>query len=664
MAARRAGAERVLAVGVDVGGPRVLLSQPGVTSVVTNVADGGWRDALRWDADDAREEGGGPPALWLAPQLVDRLLARERLSPEAVAVTVAVPTWLDLATRHHLVERVVGSSAAWRPTEVVCVGTPVCLVAGHVAGRGPLAAAVLGVDADVGWSASVVVADADGCVREVAAVGAGPDGPVDRAALLARLVADAAEAGLGRIELLVVTGPPREDERVLAALAATAPAWGPADVRVAATRLTIGAGAVELARELHRAPHLITTCLPRDLRVTMPDGSATLAPAGTPLPCRVTLDGASADVQLLIEEDGVGPTLRTWAGEGGRGPAELVVRIGADAGVQLGAAGGAPWSVGWSEPAVALLDDAPREGALVRRSAGGPRALRAADGAPALAVAAGAVAVAAGAAAAGAAATAPPSPAAGAVAVATVAAVPAAPGGERPPEPPAPPAPPRPTATHPRVHAPGPGPFAVMAAALWRSERLLGMELGELVALRSLPALVDRPDDAADHLLRQGLARLASGASAIGGPLGQALGDAAEAGAAVLEAQPAHRYVGGTATDVRDEIARVVEHLAVVVGVVSAAERRRLVRDAMLLGPDPSTAAAIVDDVLASAGLTLAAGGAPGVAASAGARVAGAWWDGTAWHVGDPHAGGEAGEPDGPAGAAGAVVRVRVLLER
>jgi len=140
-----------------------------------------------------------------------------------------------------------------------------------------------------------------------------------------------------------------------------------------------------------------------------------------------------------------------------------------------------------------------------------------------------------------------------------------------------------------------------LAEVLQRCERLLSSEVGARVAVRSVPALLGCSDDASDGELRASAGRLRALGERRGDELGSVLVAAVVESLRCLADDPAHRYMAGTLADVGAAVAQVVEHLRVVVGVVAPAERRRLVRDAALLGPDPSVAADLVDRVLGSA---------------------------------------------------------------
>jgi hypothetical protein len=57
-------------------------------------------------------------------------------------------------------------------------------------------------------------------------------------------------------------------------------------------------------------------------------------------------------------------------------------------------------------------------------------------------------------------------------------------------------------------------------------------------------------------------------------------------------------YAGGSAHEVAREVERVIEHLGVVIGAVTPAERNRLVDDAQLLGLEHERARALVNQLI------------------------------------------------------------------
>ena len=62
-------------------------------------------------------------------------------------------------------------------------------------------------------------------------------------------------------------------------------------------------------------------------------------------------------------------------------------------------------------------------------------------------------------------------------------------------------------------------------------------------------------------------------------------------------------FAGGTFHDVAREIERVIEHLTIVIGAVTPAERNRLVLDAQLMGLDHDRARVLVDELINDAGV-------------------------------------------------------------
>ena len=133
-------------------------------------------------------------------------------------------------------------------------------------------------------------------------------------------------------------------------------------------------------------------------------------------------------------------------------------------------------------------------------------------------------------------------------------------------------------------------PTPAIAGALQRCERFLSYELGQMVAVRSVYALLDDADDAPPDLLLARAARLERSIAGRDDDLADALRIAAAAIRRGIAIGSDDWYFGGSTADVDRELALVIEHLMVVVGFVSTAEQRRLVHDAQLLGLSPRRA--------------------------------------------------------------------------
>ena len=141
-------------------------------------------------------------------------------------------------------------------------------------------------------------------------------------------------------------------------------------------------------------------------------------------------------------------------------------------------------------------------------------------------------------------------------------------------------------------------PTPAIAAALQRCERLLSYEIGQMVAIRSVFALLDCADDADADLIASSADRLQASMAQRDDDLAVAIRLAISAIRRSLAEGSADWYFGGTLSDVDAELGRVVEHLMVVVGLVSSAEQRRLVHDAQLLGVGPERARTLVRELV------------------------------------------------------------------
>jgi hypothetical protein len=141
-------------------------------------------------------------------------------------------------------------------------------------------------------------------------------------------------------------------------------------------------------------------------------------------------------------------------------------------------------------------------------------------------------------------------------------------------------------------------PTPAIAAALQRCERLLSYEVGQMVAVRSVFALLDCADDADADLITSSADRLEGSIARRDDDLAAAIRLAIAAIRRSLVDGSDDWYFGGTLADVDAELGRVVEHLMVVVGLVSAAEQRRLVHDAQLLGVGPERARTMVRELV------------------------------------------------------------------
>jgi hypothetical protein len=527
-----------VAWGLDLAAPALLVAQRGFSGLVCNEM----ADLARW-----RRSGGGS-VLLVADHVVATLIEREHASGGSVSIGVAVPGWFGALECHHLIDRLTHGITPDVGVTVTLISATVCLAIGSnraavCAGSAPANEVVLAVDAGIGWSAAVVQV-ADDEVREVAGVSVEPGRPVERTRLL-RALLDAASGNGGApvIERVVVIGGADEHELLEEPVAELLGGAEAPRIGVVATRRTTSAGAMVLAdpaADLRGGGTLLPGWVPSSIR------QPSWAPSTTVLPMPIG-DEASP------ESAARGDTEPGDMSAGGMQPSDTFPDDGvaavavASATVAVAVAGliRSPAGVG-HDPQVSPAPSAGDESFLI----------------------------------------APPSTADGVVPPAEPDAVTEA--GE-----------PVEAVEAPRVRHSNPG---ALAEVLQHCERLLSFEVDALVAVRSVPALLGCSDDAADDELRASAARLRALGVRRGDELGEVLVAAADESLRCLADDPAHRYVAGTLADVAVEVAQVVEHLRVVVGVVAPAERRRLVRDAMLLGPETAVAIDVVDRVLGSVG--------------------------------------------------------------
>ncbi len=118
--------------------------------------------------------------------------------------------------------------------------------------------------------------------------------------------------------------------------------------------------------------------------------------------------------------------------------------------------------------------------------------------------------------------------------------------------------------------------------ALLRCERVLSNEVDALVAVRSVYDLLDCDDDADPAVLRASSRRLEAALEqrGLGDDLAAAVSAAVRAARRSFSDPLERRFLGGSRQNLEDELARVVEHLRLVVGEVSDVELRRMVADA------------------------------------------------------------------------------------
>lgn len=628
-----------VAWGLDLAAPALLVAQRGFSGLVCNEM----ADLARW------HRSGGASVLLVADHVVATLIEREHASGGPVSIGVAVPGWFGALERHHLVDRLMHGSNTDVAVTVTLIPATVCLAIGSNraavrAGSAPAHEVVLAVDADVGWSAAVVrVADDE--VRELAGVSVEPGRPVERARLL-RALLDAASAngGAAVIDRVVVIGGADEHELLEGPVAELLGGTEALRIGVVATRRTTSGGAMVLAdpaADLRAggtllpgwvpstgAPWRVVQAIPRALgastdRHPSGDAVAVLLGKGEPTPAIAAdlLDAGvdeSIDIMVDVVEASAAPpaqhddavavrrvlTARLHQRPGCDGArAEVALTIEVDPRGNLCVGPSSIWQLSWA-PSTTVFPMPVGDGASPESAARGdaepgdmsagdmfPGGTQPSDTFPGDAVTAVAVAS-----------------ATVAVAVAGLIGSPAGPVEPVEPddatEPVEPVEPVEPEDAVEPVDAPRAGHSnpGALAEVLQHCERLLSSEVGALVAVRSVPALLGCSDDAGDDELRASAERLRALGERRGDELGEMLVAAAVESLRCLADDPAHRYVAGTLADVAAEVAQVVEHLRVVVGVVAPAERRRLVRDAVLLGPETAVAIDVVDRVLGSVG--------------------------------------------------------------
>lgn len=132
--------------------------------------------------------------------------------------------------------------------------------------------------------------------------------------------------------------------------------------------------------------------------------------------------------------------------------------------------------------------------------------------------------------------------------------------------------------------------------ALLRCERVLSNEVDALVAVRSVYDLLDCDDDADPAALRVASRRLEAALEqrGLGDDLAAAVSAAVRAARRSFSDPLERRFLGGSRQALEDELARVVEHLRLVVGDVSDVELRRMVADARRGGLAPNRIASVL----------------------------------------------------------------------
>lgn len=596
-------------IGVDVGGVATHVAQRGVASILVNRMP----QLGRWELGRPRAE------LRIADDLLSSLLARERAAGTArAAVGLAAPAWFGVGERTRLADVV----DPGRRHHLVATTTTLAVVAGVAP---ELDGPVLAIDAGLGFSASIVVATSAGMFelgaagvaphhrRGVAATTA-PDTP-HRDRVVRSLIEEVRRLGPWSSSTVLIVDAPdgRTVDELQAVIESTG--WHVDGVEALNGRSVVAKGAAVVAEAallgaVHGSVH---PSRPRDEHTTMlldppqsgggwswalprsvgvlaedaepapsaapgaPSGSSrgsgghdtgmvasvhTVVERGTAVPVDVVQgfdlgpdDGTSVFLDIYEPDDvGVGHRLvatATWAA-GASHPADAEVAFVVDVDGRFRLEPAADWHLEWHEHEVVVR--AVRPGHVDTGRAAGPERASARS---------------------------LPRPATRAEAAVDV----------------APPTAPQVVAV--AVRRAPVEPILPVAAALVRCERLLSFEVGELIGLRSAFALLGCADDPAE--VETAAARLDHAVAGRDDELARAIRAAIDAVLAEHDRGTEAWYFGGTAAEVADELARVVEHLAVVVGEVSIAEQRRLERDALLLGLAPDAARRLVEELVRDA---------------------------------------------------------------
>jgi hypothetical protein len=559
-------------IGLDLGAPLLEVARRGFSSTFSNRMGqlGGWVPA-----SSGRR---GAPMLHLADDLAGALAAREAGEFEQVRVGLAVPSWLGWSDRHHIAQLVDSHDIC----ELVMASTPVVAALGTnltadspTAPELPRAAeVVVTVDLDVGISAAVVSIDGT-CVRELVACSAAParSARTDTVTVvLGELVSMARAAGVAGANrvVLVATGG-ITNSLIDESIRALPGAWGECPVQVVGSRAEIARAAVLLA---DMESFDVVSAAPRSVAVFVDDDAGrksrphVLLARNVSTPVRATTsfeigpdDGADVYLDVYEEQDqglGLAPVPADRLGH----QLLMTAKFASTANrhepidVEIGV-GNWPTEVEISlvvgGDGMLRLEPGDIDDRITWTCAWAPSRLVTSRYAVDV----------------------PPGPSSRPGS-----------GGELF----------RPARKLEREMAPPLG----LAGALGNAERVVSRRLGRMVAIRSAMALLgcgDRDDLDVLHERADQLERVLE--------LGSDDDDARSAVLAALDA--ARRAVesrlgrvlaGGSAREVAHELGRVVEHLAVVVGAVSPAERNRLVLDGQLLGLEHDRARSLVDELI------------------------------------------------------------------
>lgn len=534
--------------------------------------------------------------LHLVDGLVGRLLASEPASADRivdrivdrVSIGVAAPAWLGWCDRHHiglLLDPPLRCRLVW-------VSSPsAAVVAASLASDDPLASElVVAVDLDLGISAAVVAIDRTG-VRELMAASAAPDRSNRFDSIIAVMteIATLARSGgmMGANRIVVVADDTASGSVAEQMLRVLDPAWAECPVDIVRSRAEIARACVEL---VELPSFQIVGATPRAIGVLVDDVEAgrssvqVVLPRNSPAPTRLTAsfdvgpdDGAEVYVDVYEAQLESGGGRRGDRGNHrlimtARRKVENVVRdgatraddvevsfvVGADGMLRLEATDvgdHSTWESSWAVSRMvtaSLPMDARRRRAML--SASGPGV---GDGQPG--------------------------------------------DGETDGESES--SIPRPPSTS-RVQREMAPPVA-LSEALGQVERILSRQVGRLVAIRSAMALFGSADRDDLHVVYERADRLDRALDLCpNDDASPAVHVAADVARRALGAPSGRVFAGGDLREVIDEIQRVVEHLAMVVGAVTPAERNRLVLDAQLLGLDHDRARGVVDALIDEVGVS------------------------------------------------------------
>jgi hypothetical protein len=572
------------AIGLDLGAPLLEVARRGFSSTFSNQMRqlGGWISSAPAVVPTGAEGGVGDDApfttvLHLADDLAGTLAAREAGESEQLTVGLAAPGWLGWCDRHHITQLVDPHGTC----QLVWVSSPMAAAVGtNLAGGTPfIPELVVAIDLDLGITASVISIERTG-VREMVSACAPPTWsprPDAVASVIAEVAALAHEAGLASIARVVLVatagGASAVVEHASRALDRT---WADCPVEIVGSRAHIARATVLMA---DIESFEIVCAAPRNIGVlvddadTGPSSMHVILARNTPVPgrCVSSFDlgpDDGAEVYLDVYEDHVGSAESAGCAADRRGhrlvmtarldgdafsqrseTVDVSFVVGADGVLCLEAATEdkrVPWTCTWAASTIVMPSSA-------------------------LSAAAGARAAASG---------------SGGRQVAQIGRLLAAPRISA-------------SATPSRRSTREMAPPIGLAEALGRAERIVSREVGRLVAIRSAMALLGCADRDDLQTMLEAADRLASALERCpGNDAARALHVALDVVRRALRSPAARLYAGGNEHEVSRELERVVEHLSIVIGGVTPAERNRLVLDGQLLGFDHHRARTLVDQLI------------------------------------------------------------------